>query len=432
MPLLHLAAARRAFLSEGELFANLPDALDPVATLDHWIQSPQAWRVVLGEETHLAWSQHLDRVLVDLGITALDFRAEIPQPPRPDPEFTFIDLFAGIGGFRIALQRLGGSCVFSSEWNLKAQETYEANFGERPFGDIKGLTRDPAALGSLIPDHDVLAAGFPCQPFSRAGVSARNSLGHAHGFACETQGTLFFDIELVVRAKRPKVLLLENVRNLERHDGGRTFAVIRQTIEEGLGYSFAYRVINAQSVVPQRRERVYMVAFREDIDADGFEIPALEGPPLPLKLILDDYPSDSYGISQRLWDGHIARSRRNKERGAGFAAAIADLDKPSNTLVARYGKDGKECLIGRDGRTPRMLTERECALLQGFPEEFVIPVAKTHAYRQFGNAVAVPVVEHVAQAALSTMRPIAINCDSSETVHLSQLPARVRTLAPLS
>lgn len=404
MPMQHLSDVRQALLCRAELFADLHGALEPAAVLDHWIQSPEAWRGVLGETTHQAWSQQLAQELLERGITGDDLRTEIPQPPPAQPDFKFIDLFAGIGGFRIAMQRLGGACVFSSEWNGKAQETYAANFGEQPFGDIKRFTADPDALASLIPDHDVLAGGFPCQPFSRAGVSARNSLGQAHGFACQTQGTLFFDIEQIVRAKRPKVLLLENVRNLERHDGGRTFAVIRQTIEEGLGYSFTSRVLNAQSLVPQRRERVFMVAFRDDVDAHGFEIPALDGPPLPLKLILEPNPGDSYGISQRLWDGHVNRTARNKARGAGFTAGIADPDRPSNTIVARYGKDGKECLVGRGPRrTPRMLTERECARLQGFPEDFVIPVAKTHAYRQFGNAVAVPVVEHVARAALQRL-----------------------------
>lgn len=413
MPMHHLTAVRMALLGRAELFAGLPGALEPAATLDHWIQSPEAWRGILGEDTHQAWSRQLEQELRKLSITADHLSSGIPQPPPVQPAFRFIDLFAGIGGFRIALQRLGGQCVFSSEWNGEAQVTYAANFGERPFGDITRFTAvlgpdpdhpDLKQLAAMIPDHDVLAGGFPCQPFSRAGVSARNSLGQGHGFACRTQGTLFFDIAQIAAAKRPKVLLLENVRNLELHDGGRTFAIIRQAIEEELGYSLEYRVLNAQSLVPQRRERVFMVAFRDDIDAAGFKIPALEGPPLPLRLVLEDEASDSYGISQRLWDGHVNRSARNKARGAGFAASIADLDRPANTLVARYGKDGKECLVGRGpSRTPRMLTERECARLQGFPEDFLIPVAKTHAYRQFGNAVVVPVVEHVAQAALQRL-----------------------------
>ncbi len=313
---------------------------------------------------------------------------DIPFPPPNKYTFKFIDLFAGIGGFRIAMQEVGGRCVFSSEWDPYAKKTYEANFGEVPFGDIRKISEDS------IPDHDVLCAGFPCQPFSLAGVSARNSLHTAHGFSCETQGTLFFDIVRIIKAKQPRVVFLENVRNLVGHNEGKTFSVIKHTIEE-LGYSFNYKLINASPLVPQRRIRCYMVCIRND--KEGFTFPKIEGSPLPLKSILEQKVDDTFTISSKLWAGHQRRTKRNLARGTGFTAFCADLDKPSNTIVARYGKDGKECLIPQDHKNPRMLTPRECARLQGFPENFVIPNAKTTSYRQFGNSVAIPVIRKVSE-----------------------------------
>jgi DNA (cytosine-5)-methyltransferase 1 len=313
--------------------------------------------------------------------------ADIPFPPQKRPNFRFIDLFAGIGGFRIAMQELGGKCVFSSEWDPYAKKTYEANFGEIPFGDIRKISENE------IPDHDILCAGFPCQPFSLAGVSARNSLDTAHGFACETQGTLFFDIVRILREKQPKIAFLENVKNLVGHDKGKTFSIIKNTIEE-LGYSFSYKIINSSPLVPQKRLRCYMVCIRND--SKGFKFPEIDGSPLPLKSILEDKVDESYTISSKLWAGHQRRTKRNLERGTGFTAFCADLDKPSNTIVARYGKDGKECLIPQEPGNPRMLTPRECARLQGFPENFLIPHAKTTSYKQFGNSVAVPVIRKIA------------------------------------
>lgn len=313
---------------------------------------------------------------------------DIPFPPPNKPRFTFIDLFAGIGGFRIAMQEQGGRCVFSSEWDPYAKKTYEANFGEVPFGDIRKISENS------IPDHDVLCAGFPCQPFSLAGVSARNSLNTAHGFACETQGTLFFDIVRIMKAKQPRVAFLENVKNLVGHDGGKTFSVIKNTIEE-LGYSFTYKLINASPLVPQRRIRCYIVCVRNgEVD---FSFPKIDGPPLALKSILEKNVDESFTISQKLWAGHQRRTSYNLARGTGFTAFCADLSKPANTIVARYGKDGKECLIPQGRKNPRMLTPRECSRLQGFPEEFVIPTAKTTAYRQFGNSVAIPVIRKIAK-----------------------------------
>lgn len=319
---------------------------------------------------------------------------EIPFPPVLDPKFKFIDLFAGIGGFRIAMQELGGKCVFSSEWDPYAKKTYEANFGEVPYGDIRKIDAES------IPDHDVLCAGFPCQPFSLAGVSARNSLNTAHGFACETQGTLFFDIVRIIKAKRPKIVFLENVKNLINHDGKKTFSVIRNTIES-LGYSFSYKLIDASSLVPQRRVRCYMVCIRDE--SKSFIYPEITGPSLPLSSILEPSVDERYTISNKLWDGHRRRTKNNLARGTGFTAFCADLDKPSNTIVARYGKDGKECLVPQAEKNPRMLTPRECSRLQGFPDNFIIPCANTPAYRQFGNSVAIPVIRRISEKIINSI-----------------------------
>jgi DNA (cytosine-5)-methyltransferase 1 len=314
---------------------------------------------------------------------------ELKLKPAKKAAFRFIDLFAGIGGVRLGFQQAGGTCVFSSEYDKSAQKTYKENHGEFPFGDITKIDENK------IPDHDVLLAGFPCQPFSHAGVSARNAVGKKHGFLCDTQGTLFFDVMRVIDSKKPKIVFLENVRNLERHDEGRTFRTIRETIESS-GYVFSYKVIDSSTIVPQRRVRCYMVAIRKDIDVK-FEFPDVEGIPLPLKSILEQKVDDVYTISDKLWLGHINRTKRNLERGTGFTAHTADLNKPSNTIVARYGKDGKECLIPQDEKNPRMLTQRECARLQGFPEEFIVPKSRTPAYKQFGNSVVVPIIFMLAE-----------------------------------
>jgi DNA (cytosine-5)-methyltransferase 1 len=302
--------------------------------------------------------------------------------------FRFIDLFAGVGGFRIAMQSVEGECVFSSEWDKGAQQTYSLNFGELPWGDIRTI---PA---TCIPDHDVLCAGFPCQPFSLAGVSARTAVNRPNGFHCQTQGTLFFEVMRIVREKRPSILFLENVKNLVSHDHGRTFKIIRENIEAE-GYSFNFRVIDASSRVPQKRLRCYMVCVR---GGGGFDFPDISGPEIPLRAALGEDVSDQYTLSDRMWAGHQTRTERNLGRGAGFTAFSADLDKPAHTLVARYYKDGKECLVPQEGKNPRMLTPRECARLQGFPERFQLPQSKAVAYKQMGNSVAVPVISEIAQA----------------------------------
>lgn len=380
------------------------DEIEAVVT--HWLQSPSAdipfltssmcdhcWAILQTTGKCKKVLQVRESEAVYQTRLPIDW-ADVPFPPPKNPTFRFIDLFAGIGGFRIAMQELGGHCVFSSEWDPYAKTTYEANFGEVPFGDIRKIAEGD------IPNHEILCAGFPCQPFSLAGVSARNSLHTAHGFACETQGTLFFDIVRIIKAKRPRIAFLENVKNLVGHDGGKTFSIIKNTIEE-LGYSFSYKVIDSSSLVPQRRLRCYMVCIRND--AHGFTFPIIEGPPLSLKLILEKEVDESFTISSKLWAGHQKRTSRNLARGTGFTAFCADLEKPSNTIVARYGKDGKECLIPQGRKNPRMLTPRECARLQGFPENFIIPHAKTTSYRQFGNSVAIPVIRKISEKIIQVL-----------------------------
>jgi len=332
--------------------------------------------------------------------------------------FRFIDLFAGIGGFHIALSDLGGSCVFASEIDERARETYRRNHGLNPHGDIRTITsqdRPDGIIETQIPDHDILAAGFPCQPFSRAGVSARNALGINHGLLDETQGTLFYDIARIVDVKRPKALLLENVSNIVRHDGGKTFEVLKRVVKE-LGYVFFWDILNAETVVPQRRKRCYMVAFRDADVNETFNFPDLSGPAIPLRKALEENVEDSFTLSDRSWAGHQRRTVTNLSRGVGFTAYEADLDRPSNTIVARYYKDGKECLIPQAGKNPRLLTPRECARLQGFPEDFVPHPTRSAAYKQFGNAVAVPVVRMVAEAMLVKLDEIDHQQNKASTV----------------
>lgn len=336
--------------------------------------------------------------------TYLPIKWDVPFPPPTNPKFRFIDLFAGIGGFRIALQKQGGKCVFSSEIDLAAQRTYESNFGEVPFGDIKEFTNSKISdkqLDKLIPDHEILAAGFPCQPFSLAGVSARNFLGKVHGFDDDNQGNLFFHILRIVKVKKPQVLFLENVKNLKSHENGKTFATIKKMIEE-LGYTFKHEIINSQTVVPQRRERTYMVCYKSS--AVDFEFPKFTGDPLPLKSILEKNVGSEFTISDRLWAGHQNRSARNKSRGTGFTVKVADPEKPSNTIVARYYKDGKECLVPQKDNNPRKLTPRECARLQGYPESFILAQSNSAAYKQFGNSVSVPVIERISKAIVKKLQ----------------------------
>ncbi len=317
---------------------------------------------------------------------------DIPFPAPKKPSFKFIDLFAGIGGIRLAFQKAGGKCVFSSEYNKFAKVTYEANFGEVPFGDITIIDE------RNIPDHDVLLAGFPCQPFSIAGVSKKKSLGRKHGFLDETQGTLFFDIARILREKRPKSFMLENVKNLVAHDKGRTFEVIYNTLDE-LGYSIHFRVLDGKHFVPQHRERILIVGFDRKVfkGNENFEFPHLPQTQKTIRAILVNNADAKYTLSDKLWTYLQNYAAKHKAKGNGFGFGLADIDGISRTLSARYYKDGSEILIPQDGMNPRRLTPRECARLQGFPDSFVIPVSDNQAYRQFGNSVVTPLMYSVAK-----------------------------------
>lgn len=317
----------------------------------------------------------------------LPIKWDIPFPPSENPKFKFIDLFAGIGGIRMAFQNLGGKCVFTSEWNTYSKKTYEANFGEVPFGDITKIHE------SKIPDHDILLAGFPCQPFSIAGVSKKNALGRKHGFLDETQGTLFFDIARIIKHKKPSAFMLENVKNLVSHDKGKTLKVITETLRE-LGYTVYYKVLDGKHFVPQHRERIIIVGFRKDFK-DNFKFPSLPEPDSKIKDILEPRPSTKYTLSDKLWNYLQDYAAKHKAKGNGFGFGLTNLNGISRTISARYYKDGAEILIPQRGKNPRRLTPRECARLQGFPDSFVIPVSDNQAYRQFGNSVTVPLIQHV-------------------------------------
>lgn len=315
------------------------------------------------------------------------------QKNEKPKKFKFIDLFAGIGGMRLAFDRAGGQCVYSNEWNKYSQQTYFANFGDQPEGDITQVN------ASDIPDHDILVAGFPCQPFSIAGVSKKNSMGRATGFEDKTQGTLFFDVCRILKEKRPKAFLLENVKNLRSHDKGRTFKVIEESLKE-LNYEIFCAVLDGQNYVPQHRERILIVGFNKDLYGDNikFDFKLTPKDPKPvMKDILDTQVADKYTLSDKLWIYLQNYAAKHKAAGNGFGYGIAPLNGVSRTLSARYYKDGSEILIAQDGKNPRRLTPRECARLQGFPDTFKIPVSDTQAYKQFGNSVVVPLMENVAK-----------------------------------
>ncbi len=297
--------------------------------------------------------------------------------------FTFIDLFAGIGGMRQGFEHVGGKCVFSSEWDKFAQVTYEANFGEVPHGDITKIEAED------IPDHDLILAGFPCQPFSHAGLKM--------GFD-DMRGTLFFDVARIIADKRPAMVLLENVKGFVNHDRGRTFSTIKEVLENELGYSVFHKVLNASDFgLPQNRERIFIVCF----DKDRFKNPDFKFPE-PTRIetrlgdILEEDVDRKYTLSTRLWQGHKRRKREHMAKGNGFGYSLFNHDSiRTSTISARYYKDGSEILVSRQGN-PRKITPREAARLQGFPDSFVIPVSDTQAYRQFGNSVAVNVIRAIA------------------------------------
>lgn len=314
--------------------------------------------------------------------------------PASDGRFTFIDLFAGIGGMRIAFTRQGGVCLFSSEWDKYAQKTYFDNFGVLPQGDITQIA------ATAIPDHDILVAGFPCQPFSIAGVSKKNSLGRATGFQDKTQGTLFFDVCRILDGKRPKAFLLENVKNLMSHDKGNTWRVIRESLEQ-LDYAIFPQVIDGKGFVPQHRERIFIVGFDrrrygDDIDF-AFDVEDAKPQPAPcLRDILEPVVDAKYTLSDKMWTYLQGYAAKHKALGHGFGYGLPELDGVARTLSARYYKDGSEILIRQDGKNPRRLTPRECARLQGYPDSFRITVSDTRAYKQFGNSVVVPLITAIA------------------------------------
>lgn len=321
---------------------------------------------------------------------------------NPD-SLRFIDLFCGIGGFRIAFEKIGGKCVFSSDWDKFSQQTYEANFGEKPHGDIHTV---PVAD---IPAHDVICGGFPCQPFSIAGVSKKNSLGRLHGFDDAKQGNLFFSIADIIDFHRPAAFVLENVKNLKSHDKGRTFDVIYRTLTEHLGYTVYTKIIDAKSVVPQHRERIFLVGFRE---WRHFEFPKFPEAGPKLGTILEAKPDPKYTLTDHLWNYLQNYADKHKAAGNGFGFGLVNGSDTTRTLSARYHKDGSEILIAQKGKNPRRLTPRECARLMGYPESHKIVVSDTQAYRQFGNSVVVPVVEKLAKAVKEALiRPAGIPGD---------------------
>jgi DNA (cytosine-5)-methyltransferase 1 len=337
----------------------------------------------------------------------------------PGPSFRFIDLFAGIGGMRLGFESIGGHCVFTSEWNKYSQATYRANFPDDKHeinGDIRLVDVND------IPQHDLLVAGFPCQPFSIAGVSKKNALGRPHGFRCDAQGTLFFDIARIIEHHQPKAFLLENVKNLQSHDRGNTFRVISRTLTQELGYDVKACVIDAKSYVPQHRERIFIVGFRKEcgFNFDDIVMPdPARGPRLASILHPEDgseHIDDSnakylsspkgkvlpkYTLTEHLWSYLQNYAEKHRQKGNGFGFGLVGPQNVARTLSARYYKDGSEILVVQKGKAPRRLTPRECARLMGFDEPgraaFRIPVSDTQAYKQFGNAVVVPVVRAVAR-----------------------------------
>ena len=380
------------------------------AIVSHFLQSPHGDIPLLDKKLQNIFLHQIAQISKsDYDITLGEETAELPvieipslfndtpYPPPSNWNFTFIDLFAGIGGFRQAFQAAGGKCVFSSEWNKYAQKTYAANYGEIPYGDIRSIPKEE------IPKHDVLCAGFPCQPFSLAGVSKKNSLGRKHGFEDETQGTLFFEIKEILRLKRPKAFMLENVKNLLSHDKGRTFDVIRRSLEEELGYIINYKIVNGAKWVPQHRERIYIVGY------DPKQISITED-----EIIIPDAPGNGYKypdlssiIHERLegytlGPGTWATLERHKEHhakaGNGFGYGLITLPiskgTVTRTISARYHKDGAEILVEQKGDRPRKLSVEEAMQLQGYkPNRFIFPVSATQAYTQIGNSVVVPAIE---------------------------------------
>ena len=365
------------------------------AIVSHWLQSPEESPILLVKRDAAEWVKILTgakgRIKGRQSVPKISF-GDVPFPPPTKARFTFIDLFAGIGGFRVALQKMGGKCVFSSDWDKNAKATYYENYGEVPFGDIRRLSSEKLYTGKV----DLVCGGFPCQPFSIAGVSKKLSLGRKHGFEDENQGILFFEVAKIIKRHRPTAFILENVKHLLRHDKGNTFRSILHVLEKELGYNVHHNVIDAKNFVPQHRERVFIVGFCKPAKFEFPEVPA-EMP--MLGDILDEQVPAKYTLSDHLWNYLQAYARKHRESGNGFGFGLFGRQDVARTLSARYHKDGSEILIRQNGGSvnPRRLTPEECRRLMGFPEGFRIRVSDTQAYRQFGNSVVVPVVEAVAR-----------------------------------
>jgi DNA (cytosine-5)-methyltransferase 1 len=390
-------------------------SLDPVLLLkdarERFSQDSLARQLHTTTKTISRWERGLSRCPAMI-VPALNEIMRLGIQDAGSKSFTFVDLFAGIGGMRMAFEQSGGECVFTSEWNEWSKRTYLNNFrSDHLFrGDITQIDAED------VPDHDVLLAGFPCQPFSIAGVSKKNALGRPHGFECATQGTLFFDIERIIAAKRPRAFLLENVKNLRSHDGGNTFRIIRDVLENKLGYRIFTQVVDGRYFVPQHRERILIVGFRDETDFtwDDFKLPSA-GPTIASILHPEDGSespeghyttgenadvSPKYTLTANLWEYLKGYAAKHKAAGNGFGFGLVnpESDHYTRTLSARYYKDGSEILIYRGKRKrPRRLTPRECARLMGFPDDFKIVVSDTQAYKQFGNSVIVPVISEVAR-----------------------------------
>ena len=377
-----------------------------------------------GQKEVKGWEEGLSPIPKNYLNKIIEFPLSPPFSFRGKEKFKFIDLFAGIGGIRLPFQKLGGKCVFTSEWDKFAQKTYRINYGEQAEGDITQIS------SSSIPDHDILMGGFPCQPFSQAGLKK--------GFS-DTRGTLFFDIQRILADKRPKAFLLENVKQLRGHDKGRTLKTIIDTLEgkisfskeeldsmtlssearkalsTKLNYHVEVKVLKAYDYgVPQNRERIYIVGFDKNQAPRGYDFSEEFKWPTPVRnkaklgdiLIDSSKINEKYTLSEKLWSGHLRRKEGHKEKGNGFGYSLFNKESDyANTISARYYKDGSEILIDQSelGKRPRRLTPRECARLQGFPEEFIIPVSDMQAYKQFGNSVAVPVVEAIAKKMVKTL-----------------------------
>lgn len=389
-------------------------------TINHPREVINRWLKERSRQACIEWLTYNERV---------NLQNMLPQPLIDQHDFTFIDLFAGIGGLRKGFESANGKCVFTSEYDKYAVKTYKANFhsDHEIVGDIRGITQPEGMnkrrvtnhIRKSIPDHDVLLAGFPCQPFSIAGVSKKNALGKAHGFECDTQGTLFFDVARIIEAKKPLAIMLENVKNLKSHDRGKTFQVIMNTLDE-LGYEVVDReqpasgsdpkIINGKNFVPQNRERIVIVAFRKELGVTGdLTLRKIENyfptnePRVGDILQSEDEVAEKYVLTPKLWDYLQNYAAKHKKAGNGFGfGKVSAKDRSTRTLSARYYKDGSEVLVDRGrNKRPRRLTPRECARLMGFDapgqKPFIIPVSDTQAYKQFGNSVVVPVFEAVAK-----------------------------------